>query len=48
MEVSVRGLILVYYPRICLDGLWNTTKDLRNDSRSPGRVSNFKGSKLRT
>jgi hypothetical protein len=33
---SGRGLILRYYPGICLEGLRRTTKDLNQDSRSPG------------
>jgi hypothetical protein len=33
---SGRGLILRYYPRICLKWLRKTTRNLHRDSRSPG------------
>jgi hypothetical protein len=38
---SGRGLILRHYPSICLEGLSQTTKNLSQDSRSPGRDLNL-------
>jgi hypothetical protein len=38
---SVRGLILRYYPGIRLEGVKKTTKNLRQDSRSPVRDLNL-------
>jgi hypothetical protein len=32
--------ILRYYPGICLEGLWKTTKNVSRYSRSPGRDLN--------
>jgi hypothetical protein len=37
LEGSGRGLILRYYPGVCLKGLRKTTKTLSQDNRSPGR-----------
>jgi hypothetical protein len=37
MKGSGRGLILRYYPGICLEGLRETTENLSQDSRSSGR-----------
>jgi hypothetical protein len=39
-EGSGRGLILRYYPRIHLKGLRKTTKNLNQDSWSPGQDLN--------
>jgi hypothetical protein len=40
VEGSGRGLILIYQSGICLEGLRKTTKNLSQDSRSPGRDLN--------
>jgi hypothetical protein len=37
LEGNGSGLILRYYPGVFLEGLRNTTKDLSQGSRSPGR-----------
>jgi hypothetical protein len=37
VEGSVRVLILSYYYSICLQGLRKTSKNLSQDSQSPGR-----------
>jgi hypothetical protein len=40
MEGRGRGLILRYYPSICLEELRKTMKNLSRDSQSPGRDLN--------
>jgi hypothetical protein len=40
LEGSGSGIILRYYPEICLAGLRNTTQNLGQDSRSPARDLN--------
>jgi hypothetical protein len=40
LEGGDRGLILRYYPGICLQGLRETTKDLRQDKQYQGRNMN--------
>jgi hypothetical protein len=42
LEESGSGLIFRYYPGISLEGLRKTTKNLNEDSRSPGRNLNLK------
>jgi hypothetical protein len=37
LKGSGRGLIIRYYPGIRVEGLRKTTKNLSQDSRSPGR-----------
>jgi hypothetical protein len=36
VEANDRGLILRYYPRICLEGLRNPTINLSKYNRAPG------------
>jgi hypothetical protein len=40
-ERKQSGLILRYYPNICLEGLRKTTKVLSQDSQSPGQDFNM-------
>jgi hypothetical protein len=40
LEENGRGLILRYYPNIHLEGLRKTTKNLSQDSWSPGQELN--------
>jgi hypothetical protein len=40
VEGSGHGLILRYYPGLCLEGLRKTTRNLRQDSWSPSRDLN--------
>jgi hypothetical protein len=41
MEGSKCGLMLRYYPGICLEGLMKTTKTISQDNRYPGRDLNL-------